>query len=614
MATSERRPSNRISFSRETGTDVVDLRSNGQRRSSASQVITQCRLGGMDFDYRALAEELEAAYDDTSSEDSEDAEEPPDHFLELVVATKENTKNVGWMITDDDDVIKQEDEISIPFYDTVAEGANFEHADWKDQPCVRQARIKWRDDNRVSWLERHMEMTQGFMCVGSTPGLFVLGEPTHDRDDLTEGQRLFPDFNRIKAYIIPGGCGIIIKKGTWHDFPVSVGPPLTTFIINTTEVVEALASMEEAGPMDFGDCYKIKNTDIYDDVILRFPDPRPFVEKLGLIDSANRLATEVQTKETSKVGTYGDCVKRVEVGTWGRNNNHTNGCVWVVPVLNVESFDPNTFGPSVQPHLNKTQPEVANKGWRDYGNRRGLPRMATLLRKHNIPCTAVVSSDLVDTPAVMNQLRTYRKEAGWEIGAHGANNSNGGHVGLSIEEEKKAISTCLDRLDAAFGGKKTTTWLTPGFSVTTQTSSLLADAGIQTLLDFVDDDVPFGLVVKDKSSDATIKTEERSPDVVCLPYSMETNDFSLVLTRNLSPREYAAALESHILQLADEARESGEPRVVCLGMHTFVAGTPATAYELDKAFGRLQLTSNIKWATASEVTAAVHAAATSEEK
>lgn len=57
------------------------------------------------------AEELEAAYDDTSSEDSEDAEEPPDHFLELVVATKENTKNVGWMITDDDDVIKQEDEI-----------------------------------------------------------------------------------------------------------------------------------------------------------------------------------------------------------------------------------------------------------------------------------------------------------------------------------------------------------------------------------------------------------------------------------------------------------------------------------------------------------------------
>ena len=27
-----------------------------------------------------------------------------------------------------------------------------------------------------------MEMTQGFIVLGKNPGLFVLGEPTHDRE------------------------------------------------------------------------------------------------------------------------------------------------------------------------------------------------------------------------------------------------------------------------------------------------------------------------------------------------------------------------------------------------------------------------------------------------
>jgi len=535
---------------------------------------------------------------------SEDIPTPPDHFLEIVLATKENTESVGWLITDDEEVIKKEEEIGIPFYSTVSEGANFTHADWKDQACVRQARIEWRDDNRVSWLERHMEMTQGFICVGETPGLFVLGEPTHERVDLTDDQRQFPDFEKMKAYIIPGGCGIIIKKGTWHDFPVSVGPTLTTFIVNTKEVIDALTSMEEPAPMNFGDCYKIRCSDVYDDVTLRFPDPRPFIEKLGLTDTVKRRSIKPKSERadtsspsvSKEVKTYGNRVKRVEVGNWGRDRSDS---VWVVPVLNVESFDPDAYGPSVQPHLNKVQPEVANRGWRDYGNKRGLSRIRSLLRRHQIPCTAVVSSDLVDVPEVANQLRNFQEEDGWEIGAHGANNSNGGHAGLSAEEERTKIATCLDRLGAVFGGNNPTTWLTPGFSVTKQTASLLMDEGVESLLDFVDDDAPFGLI--DENSDNTFV----EPPVVCIPYSMETNDFSLVLTRGLSPREYAAALESHVLQLADEARDSDKPRVVCFGLHTFVAGAPASVYELDKVLAKLRSASNIKWATAKEVTAAV---------
>mmetsp|Transcript_18208 Transcript_18208/g.32558 ORF Transcript_18208/g.32558 Transcript_18208/m.32558 type:complete len:840 (+) Transcript_18208:135-2654(+) len=551
-----------------------------------------------------------------------------DDYVELVLATKENTQGVGWFITDNESAI--EEECSIPFYSTVKEGANFPDADWKDQPVVRQAKISWRDDTSISWMERHMEMTQGFLLVGNAPGLMVLGEPTHDRDDLNEDEKRWPDWTRTKGYIIPPGCGIIIKKGTWHDFPVSVGPDVTAFIINTKEVVDALTSMKSPGPMNFGDCYKVRIADSarYNSDgrrKIRFPDPRPFVKshrlvarrqsgwatwRKSLLRSTGRtfpmedgftedITAEDEGKnevprETVTTFKYGRGMMRVEVEQWG--GHHAN-YVWVVPIINVESFAPDAFGPSVQPHLNKTQPELANRGWRDYGNKRGLQRLGRLFGDRGIPCTAVVSSDLVENDEVMGILHRLEKEHKWEIGAHGANNSNAGHVDLSQEEEAESISKCLERLGDAFKGiGRPKTWLTPGFSVTNSTPKLLFNAGVQTLLDFVDDDVPFELLKSD-----SIESMSKSP-LVCLPYSMETNDFSLVLTRNLSPREYAAALESHILQLARESRESGCPSVVCLGMHTFVAGTPASVHELDKVLGRLESQGNIKWATAREVT------------
>jgi nicotinamidase-related amidase/ureidoglycolate hydrolase len=514
-----------------------------------------------------------------------------DHYIELVLATKENTKNIGWLITDEPNCT-EENEIHIPFYDSVTEGGNLDFCDWKDQPCVRISKIRWRNDTKITWMERHMEMTQGFFLIGKTPGLLVLGEPTHNRQDLTEVERRSPDLSRMKGYIIPGGCGIVIKKGTWHDFPVSVGPDLSVFILNTREVVDALMSMTEPAPMDFGDCFKIRYSDTNRNVTLRFPDPRPFVRSLGLLDGICPSGPAVP-RDTNDAF-YGEFMDRVEVGQWGgraRNN------VWVIPIINVESFNLGTFGPSVQPHLNQSHPEIANRGWRNYGNKRGLQRLAKIFQKHGIRCTAVVSSDLVAKQEVMSLLQQLKEHSKWEIGAHGANNSNGGHAGLSFEEECSSITMSLDRLSSAFKDNRPKTWLTPGFSVTSATPRCLVESGVETLLDFVDDDVPFELRRRNAASQAE--------SLVCLPYSMETNDFSLVLSRNLSPREYASALESHILQMAKESRESGMPTVVCIGMHTFVAGTPASSNELDKMLSRLQSKRNISWATAREVTEAI---------
>eukprot|EP00933_Yihiella_yeosuensis_P074518 TRINITY_DN83475_c0_g1_i1.p1 TRINITY_DN83475_c0_g1~~TRINITY_DN83475_c0_g1_i1.p1 ORF type:complete len:510 (+),score=102.21 TRINITY_DN83475_c0_g1_i1:114-1643(+) len=488
-------------------------------------------------------------------------------MLELVVATRENTKKLGYFV--DDTVVNPG--LGIPFYKTVLEGANYEEADWKDQACVRTSQIHWRDDQNVTWLERHLEMTQGFIILGKNPGLFVLGEPTHDREDLPEKDRKLPDPSRCKAYIIPAGFGLILRKGTWHDFPVSCGPPVSAFILNTEEVVAALASMPTAAPMDHGDCFKLRLSEHWN-FSMKFPDPRPFVNKHGLVP----LPTPV--KGLMGAEGYGLGMKREEVKKgWAGGSK-----VVVIPVVNVEVFTPGCGGPSIQPHL-QSVPELANKGWRDYGNRRGLERMSRMFKELGIKATAVINSEAAQLDSVAKVL----KESGWELGAHGINNSSGA-AKMDRTQEEAYFKKTLDDLQASLGSRPTS-WLTPGFSVTERTPELAAKAGIQSFLDFVDDEVPYHIVHEDGGR------------TLCIPYCMETNDFSLVLTKHYDGRQYAQAIEDHVTQLA---KEDGE-KVVCLGMHTFVAGTPARVLALTEALARLKKLPGVRFATAAEVVSGV---------
>lgn len=51
---------------------------------------------------------------------------------------------------------------------------------------------------------------------------------------------------------------MILKQGTWHDFPVSVGNPVTVLTFNSAEVVQALSAMKTPDEMlGQGDVYKI---------------------------------------------------------------------------------------------------------------------------------------------------------------------------------------------------------------------------------------------------------------------------------------------------------------------------------------------------------------------
>lgn len=166
--------------------------------------------------------------------------------IPIVDATRENISEYGLFIGTD----IPNDGLSIPFYKgSVQEGHNLPFQ-CTGSAVIRTARISKRAQE-VTWLERHMDMTQLFIGLGDQPFAMVLGKPNH------EAGKDVPDLDTVKCFILPAGHGVMIHKGTWHDFPLCVKEPVTVLTANSPEVVEALASMSGANEMNHGDVYKI---------------------------------------------------------------------------------------------------------------------------------------------------------------------------------------------------------------------------------------------------------------------------------------------------------------------------------------------------------------------
>lgn len=166
--------------------------------------------------------------------------------IPFVDANPENMQDYGVMITE----AVYRPGLSIPFYKgSVEEGQNLDFK-YTGQAVIRTARISHRSPE-ITWLERHLNMTQIFVGLGTSPFAMVLGKPNqatgHD----------VPCLEDVCAFRIPAGHGVMIHAGTWHDFPMAIVDPVTVLTMNSDEVVHALANAKSADEMDAGDVYKI---------------------------------------------------------------------------------------------------------------------------------------------------------------------------------------------------------------------------------------------------------------------------------------------------------------------------------------------------------------------
>ncbi|MFL5911486.1 MAG: ureidoglycolate lyase [Gaiellaceae bacterium] len=170
--------------------------------------------------------------------------------LSLVDATPETVGPFGRLVG-----VEVRPDIDIPYYPgRVVEGGDIGFR-YRGQAALRTAQVLPGGQPEVSWLERHMYLTQLFVAISGGAYVMVLAPPNHDAD----GQ--LPDLDAAVALRLPPGSVLLLHSGTWHDFPIAVDQPVTFLLANSAEVVEALRTAGRPRELNEGDVQKVSLPD-----------------------------------------------------------------------------------------------------------------------------------------------------------------------------------------------------------------------------------------------------------------------------------------------------------------------------------------------------------------
>jgi peptidoglycan/xylan/chitin deacetylase (PgdA/CDA1 family) len=222
--------------------------------------------------------------------------------------------------------------------------------------------------------------------------------------------------------------------------------------------------------------------------------------------------------------------------------------------LNVEHFALDKPSTSIFGGTAMLQPDPLNYGWRDYGVRVGVWRMMELLDRFGIRASVLLNSEVCDH---YPEIIAAGNQRDWIWLAHGKNNSTF-QTGMSLDEERQYLTEVVDTLRRGTG-KPPRGWLGPALTETFNTPDLLAELGVEYILDWCNDDQPYPMHVKQGR-------------MISVPYSIEVNDIPAFVGKGLTPEQFFRMIVDQFDQLYAEAEQSA--RVMCVALHPFLINQP----------------------------------------
>lgn len=226
--------------------------------------------------------------------------------------------------------------------------------------------------------------------------------------------------------------------------------------------------------------------------------------------------------------------------------------VWTI--VNIEEWDIEK--PMARQYLTAPQgvavvPDVPNWAWHDYGMRVGFWRMHEALTKRKIPATTSLNANVCNSyPRVAEAMR----DAGWEFMGHGLKQG----AMHTLPDQGAVIRESIEIIEK-FTGKKPKGWLGPGLTETWETLDLLAEAGIEYVSDWVNDDQPY-----------EIRTTHGP--LVSVPYTLELNDIPMMVIQHHESTAWVQRCCDQFDRLYAEG--SKNPRVMALAVHPYIHGVP----------------------------------------
>lgn len=239
--------------------------------------------------------------------------------------------------------------------------------------------------------------------------------------------------------------------------------------------------------------------------------------------------------------------------------------LWIVPAL--EWFPLDMKGTPFKPPgaMVTAYPDLRHYTLRDYGNRVGIFRIMQALDRHAIPASVAMNAAVATRyPALLDAC----VERGWEIVANGLDMDHLHHGGLSEQDERDAIARTLDILRAT-SGQAVRGWLSPAKSESLATPDLLAEAGVDYVCDWVNDDMPY-------------RMRTASGSLHAMPHPIDIDDHTILVQNHHSERDFVHALCDQFDVLYREAQTQGG-RIMAISLHPWVIGQPYRIGALEEA-------------------------------
>jgi hypothetical protein len=208
-------------------------------------------------------------------------------------------------------------------------------------------------------------------------------------------------------------------------------------------------------------------------------------------------------------------------------------------------------------HMQTAYPDYRHYTSREYGTRVGLYRLLDAFAAVGATVSVATNAAIAERyPSIVRDIVA----AGHEIVAHSTDMNGTIATGLDEADERTLIATSLDTLERVAGARPTA-WASIARSQSWNTPRLLAEAGVATMLDWVNDELPFAMTTP-------------AGAIVNLPLNHELSDRQIVTVQQHSAESYAEQIRDAYGWLDIEAANYGGGRMLPLQMTPYILGLP----------------------------------------